>query len=263
MNRLLLIQRMEEKECLGEFDAHINPPNTKIKKVKPNYDYMRKSLGCKIGKFFADPVFSLAGHIFHITFHLKVFGRENLKHLKSGAILTSNHINNVDCALIRYATRGKKLDITVGEFNNYHGVFGSLLRSAGTLPFSDNITCMKNISRAIIEKLNKKHFVLFYPEGSLWWNYRKPRPLHDGAFHFAVKGNCPVVPMFFTFSNRRRRKDGTYSQQFNLFIGKPIYPESNLDKKNNVDYLRTKTEEFNKETYIKFYGEEPKYLSKD
>ncbi len=260
MQRLEILQKIDEKERQRDFNTHITPPNSKLKKVKPNYDYMRSSFTCKLGACFAKPIFKFAGHLFKTTTKLKIYGKNNLKNLNSGAILTVNHINNIDCALVRYATRGYPLDITVGEFNNFTGVFGSLLRSAGTLPFSDNPTCMKNLSRAIKQKLEQKHFVLFYPEGALWYNYRKPRPFLDGAFHFATKSNVPVIPMFFTFSNRKKRRDGTYSQNFHLHIGAPIYPNPNLKPKENIAYLKDQNEFFNRLTYTKFYGKTPEYL---
>ena len=28
----------------------------------------------------------------------------------------------------------------------------------------------------------------------MWWNYRKPKPLQDGAYRFATKHNVPIIP---------------------------------------------------------------------
>ena len=36
--------------------------------------------------------------------------------------------------------------------------------------------------------------VLVYPEQSMWWNYRKPRPLKSGAFKFAIS-SIVILPM--------------------------------------------------------------------
>ena len=253
MNRIEILEKIKEKEAAGDFNSHIVETNQNFKEVSPDYDYLRKHFWNQLGSCFAKPVFSTASFFIARYCHLKIYGKENLKKVDR-AIVTTNHINNIDCALIRNATRGRKLTITVGEFNNYKGVFGSLLRAAGTMPFSDKPSCMRNISRAIKTRLEQKHLVVFYPEGSLWWCYRKPRPLQDGAFYFATKSNVAVLPMFFTFSDRKKRKDGTYKQNFYLHIGEPIYPKEELNLRENVEYLRKANEQFNQDTYNKFYG---------
>lgn len=253
MKRTEILRIIAEKEQAGDFHAHITPPNKYCKEVKPNYDYMRKSFGCKVGAFFARPIFSAASGVISHHCKLKIYGKENLSGITGGAILTSNHINKIDCALIKHATKGHKVEFTVGEFNNFKGVFGSLLRSAGTMPFSSNTTCMRNLARAITSYLDMGHYIVFYPEGSLWWCYEKPRPLLDGAYHYAIKNNVPVVPMFFTFKNLKQRKDGTYKKQFNLHIGAPIYPKVGLDRKQNITYLREENEKFNQKIYDENY----------
>lgn len=253
MNRVEILQKIAEKEAAGDFNSHVTETNPNFKEVSPDYDYLRRHFWNQLGSCFAKPVFSAASFFISRYCHLKIYGKENLKKVER-AILTTNHINNIDCALIRHATRGRKLTITVGEFNNYHGIFGSLLRAAGTMPFSDKPSCMRNISRAIRTRLDQKHLVLFYPEGALWWCYRKPRPLLDGAFYFATKSNVPIVPMFFTFSDRKCRKDGTYKQNFYLHIGEPIYPDPDADLKQNVAYLKEANERFNQKIYDDFYN---------
>lgn len=254
MKRTKILQAIAEKEAAEDWHAHVCPVNTNLKKVKPNYDYMRKSFGCRVGGFFARPIFSFASRFFAHYCKMKIVGKENLALAPNGAIITSNHINNIDCALLRHATRGHKLDITVGEFNNYKGVFGSLLRSAGAMPFSDNSTCMRNLTRAIKARLADGDYIVFYPEGSLWWCYEKPRPLLDGAYFYAAKNNVPVIPMFFTFEKLKQRRDGTYKLRFILHIGKPLFPDPALPTKENVANLRDANFAFNQATYNEFYG---------
>ena len=55
--------------------------------------------------------------------------------------------------------------------------------------------------KAVNTILNEKDFILIYPEKSLWWNYRKPKPLKNGAFNLAVKNNVPVLPIFITMTD--------------------------------------------------------------
>ena len=74
-----------------------------------------------------------------------------------------------------------------------------LFRHCDTLPLSskqENNDRIPKSSRYTTKK--KGEFILIYPEQSMWWNYKKPKPLKDGAFKMAVKSNVPVVPIFIT-----------------------------------------------------------------
>ena len=260
MKRTEIIKKIELKEQTKDFNSHVQQPNEKIKSVEPSYNYLRKGVFNKIGTMLTVPIFNFASCIFARLFKLKVVGKKNLKLIKNqGAILTSNHIHDLDCTLIKKVTLGRKLNIIVGEFNNYRGVFGSMLRAGGTLPLSGSPTCMRNLTKAVEVLLNKKHVVLCYPEGALWWCYEKPRPLLPGAFYYAAKFNVPIVPMFFTFKNLKPRKDGTFKKQFILHIGEPILPKPELNNKENIEYLANANFEFNKNVYEKFYNKKLEY----
>lgn len=261
MKKTEILSNIERLERTRDFHNHAQPPNTIIKKVTPNYDYLRKGFFKQLGSRFAIPIFSLAGLACSNYFQMKIIGKENLKEIKNqGAIVTTNHINDFDCALIKHAVKHRRIFYTVGEFNNYHGFFGSLLRAAGTLPLSDSPQCMKNLTNAIGQILQDKNIIVFYPEGALWWCYEKPRPLVSGAYHYAVKNNVPILPIFFTFINKRKRKNGIYTKKFVLHIGKPIYPDPKLNQKENIKNMMDKNFEFNKTTYETFYNRKLEYL---
>ena len=254
MKRTEMIELMDEMETIGDFNCHICPPNENYVQVTSNYDYEQKGLLKTPVSCLTSNIFKLASIGFARYFDLKVVGRKNLKYVKkTGAILTCNHVHKLDCTLIRYATTRRKLKIIVGEFNNFKGFGGKVLRSACTMPLSKDIKCIKNLYKATGNFLDKKELILFYPEGSLWYCYEKPRPLNSGAYHFAVKFNVPVVPMFFTFKNKKKRKDGTYVKQFILHIGKPIYKQNDLTDKENIQVLKKANELFNKNVYEEFY----------
>lgn len=262
MKKTEILQEIEIKERAGDFNSHVQPPNTRIKKVTPEYDYLRKGLFKQLGSFLTLPIFGFAGWLLGKMFHLKVEGRKNLKLVKGqGCILTTNHIHDIDCALVKQATHGRKTYYTVGEFNNYYGLFGSILRACGTLPFSESPKCMRNLMRAIETLLEKKKMIVFYPEGALWWCYEKPRPVMPGAYYYASKFNVPIVPGFFTFKDLKKRKDGTAKKQFIFHIGKPIYPKAELSLKENIEYLRQANFDFNKQIYESFYNRPLEYLT--
>lgn len=261
MKRTEILKIIEEKERNRDFNSHVQQPNEKIKKVTPKYDYLRKGFFNQLGSFLCVPIFYWASCAFAKGFKLKVEGKENLKLVKdTGVILTSNHVHDLDCTLLNRATGKRRIYITVGQFNNYYGAFGAMLRASATLPLSDSPKCMCNFTKAIGTLLSKKKMIVFYPEGALWWCYEKPRPLLAGSFHFASKFNVPVLPTFFTFKNLKKRKDGTYKKQFILHIGKPIYPKKELNMKENMAYLANENFEFNKQTYESFYNKKLEYL---
>ena len=55
---------------------------------------------------------------------------------------------------------------------------------------------MMEFMEAVETILNDEDFILIYPEQSLWWNYKKPKPLKIGAFKFAAMHKVPVIPIF-------------------------------------------------------------------
>ncbi len=262
MKKTEILKRIEQKERAGDFNTHVQPNNSHVKKITPKYDYLRRGFFNQLGSGLSLPIFSFAGWLFSKTVHLKVEGKENLKLVKGqGCILTTNHINNIDCTLIKHITTGRRTYYTVADFNNYYGLFGAMLRACGTLPFSESPKCMRNLMRAIETLLEKKKMIVFYPEGALWWCYEKPRPVMPGAYYYASKFNVPIVPGFFTFKDLKKRKDGTAKKQFIFHIGKPIYPKAELSLKENIEYLSKANFDFNKQIYESFYNRPLEYLT--
>lgn len=251
---------MDEFERKKDFATHIIPPNEKnILEVTNDYDYMQKGFFTKTGCAFSKMLFNVAKVVISPYCKLKVIGKENLKGINK-AIITSNHINKIDCVLIKKAVGRHKLRITVAYFNNYKSLLGKFMRGAGVMPIGKTIPALKHLSVAIKNYLEKNNYILFYPEGALWWCYEKPRPLIDGAYFFAVKNNVPVIPMFFTFKNIKKKKNGVYKKQFILNIGKPIYPSKDLAPKQNVQYMKNLNMEFNTKIYEEFYNKKLEYL---
>ena len=136
----------------------------------------------------------------------EVNGIENLDSVETGAMITCNHFNPFDSFAIEKTFRmskqaeNKKLYkvIREGNYTNFPGFYGFLFRHCDTLPLSSNKRTMIEFLKAVDTLLKKGEFILIYPEQSMWWNYKKPKPLKDGAFKMAVKSNVPVVPIFIT-----------------------------------------------------------------
>ena len=260
MTRAEKIRLQTEHERARDFSAHVTPPCTgkSVLPVSDDYDYLRGGIFRRLLSCFAVGVFRFVGIFIGRYCRLKIVGKKNLRGVK-GAILTSNHVSIADCILIRRAVGRRKLKITVAEFNNRRGVFGSLLRAGGTVPIGKTLPTMRHLNSAVAEFIRREQLVLFYPEGSLWWCYEKPRPLIEGACLSAARNGAPVVPMFFTFRERGKHRDGTPKKSFTLHIGAPIPTNPDAPLREEAKRLADLAWEFNVKTYEEAYGKKLEY----
>jgi hypothetical protein len=193
----------------------------------------------------------------------EIRGMENLNDLDSGAILTCNHFNPFDCftveQLFRLSGQRKKRQlfkvIREGNYTNFPGFYGFLFKNCNTLPLSQNKKTMYNFLKAVDTILQRGDFILIYPEQSLWWNYRKPKPLKNGAYKFAVKNHVPVLPIFITMEDGDViEENGFPRQEYTVFVEKPIYPKAGLTEREQVSAMRDENFRVWREIYEKFYG---------
>ena len=113
---------------------------------------------------------------------------------------------------------------------------------------------MIEFMKAVDTILQRKDFILIYPEQSMWWNYKKPKPLKNGAFRFAARNNVPVIPIFITMEDSNIiGEDGFFVQEYIINIGEPIYPDGNLSEKENANIMKETNAEVWKKTYEEFY----------
>ena len=112
--------------------------------------------------------------------------------------------------------------------------------------------------------LEKGNLILVYPEQSMWWNYRKPKPLKKGAFIFAARNNVPVIPTFITMRDTDKvDENGSYIQAYTLHILQPIYPDRTLTIQENVNKILGENEVLVKDLYEKIYKEKLTYLPEE
>lgn len=261
-DRLDVIEKIKNYEMLGgdNFfnDVENDPP---IKTLMPeDVDYLKKKFSSKFKNFWANTIirFGIGGVI--KKHKLEIKGIENLKKVKGGAVITSNHYYYFDAAPLVYAlkkTKNKhKLNIIIRE-GNYQipGFFGFLLKNYNTLPLSSNLKTTMNLNKAIDVVLQKGQYLLVYPEQAMWWNYRKPRKYKMGAFRWASKNNVPIIPCFTTMEDLpEREENGLPIQKLTFHIGEPIYPDPNLSTKENAEVMLIKNHDFTIGVYEKTYN---------
>jgi len=267
--RIKILKKIEELEKQGKFDIDAeNDPDGRM--LQPGeVDYLQKKFSTKIKSKYA---YFLARKFMNNLLKNKkliikdIVGIENWKKLNTGAIITCNHFNPFDsfAMQIAYEKSGQKKKmykvIREGNYTGFKGLYGKIFRNCNTLPLSSNPKVMMEFLKAINTHLQNGNFVLVYPEQSLWWNYKKPKPLKEGAFKFAVKNNVPVLPIFITLSDSDIvGEDGFFVQEYTINVLKPIYPNKTLTLKEQIEELKDKNEEMWKDCYEKFYNKKLVY----
>lgn len=192
----------------------------------------------------------------------EIVGAENAMGIEGGAIITQNHFGIGDNTLARILAmrcgRGKRFNIVIQETNAFmKGYFGFLMRHCNTLPVSRSASYMaKNLKPALEHLLAKKHFILIYPEQEMWYNYKKPRALREGAYHYAAEFCVPVIPTFAVMENTSEVDEaGFYVQKHTLFVMPPLYPDPALSVRENREELMRRDAEAKRKAYESFYGE--------
>ena len=260
-HKLELLRRIAELERqeLWHFDVEDDPETYPL--MPDQIDYLNEKLSNKIknkianlfGARFFDKMIAQRQLIIK-----EVRGIENFNAVKGGRIVTCNHFSVGDNYAVWVALRdymeGKMLYkvIREGNYTNPPKPFGLFMRHCNPLPLSSQKATMVKFMRAFAELLRRGETILIYPEQGMWWNYRKPRPMQDGAFSLAARNGVPVVPIFITMEDSDVPDgDGFWVQEYTLHILPAIYPGE------GVPYLRAKKEmkEKNYEAWVKTYEE--------
>ena len=260
-HKLKLIERINEleKSELWHIDAEDDPETYPL--MPDNVDYLNERLSNKVknkianimGARFFDKMIANRQLIIK-----EVRGIENFTEVTGGRFVTCNHFSICDNYAVWVALRdhmnGKMLYkvIREGNYTNPPKPFGLFMRHCNTLPLSSRPATMKKFLRAVKVLLERGETILIYPEQSMWWNYRKPKPMQDGAFSIAVRNKAPVVPIFITMEDSDVPDgDGFFVQEYTIHILPAIYPDESLSY---VD-AKNKMKMENYEAWVKVYEE--------
>lgn len=264
-DRVAVVKKIEELEREGRFDIDVedDPPTRTL--LPGEIDYLRRGLLSRLKTKIA---YSRAKKFLHriidnrLMIIRDIVGLENLQNLNTGAVITCNHFNPFDTFAIHaaYMLSGQE-DRTLyrvireGNYTSYPGFYGFLMRNFYTLPLSSDRRTMVKFTKATNQLLREGNFVLFYPEQSMWWNYRKPKPLKPGAYKFAIQNGVPVLPIFITMKDSDvLGEDGYYIQEYTIHIEKPIWPDPTAYYKDNIERMMGKNAEVWREIYEREYS---------
>jgi len=264
-DRLEILEKIDKLEREGNFDIDAeNDPET-IMLTPDNIDYLKEKrysklknmIANKIGEKFLDYIIKDSKLVIK-----NLNGIENIEKVKTGAMITCNHFNPFDSFSIEEVFRKTKASktkkmykvIREGNYTNFSGFYGFLFRNCDTLPLSSNKRTMVEFIKSVDKILKRGDFILIYPEQSLWWNYKKPKPLKIGAFNLAARNNVPIIPIFITMEDSDTiGEDGFPIQEYTINIEEPIYPDKNLSEKENTERMKEKNYQVWKKVYEDFY----------
>ncbi len=202
--------------------------------VKTGFDYR---LDHPVHNFF----YYLVRILFHpflylfnwIVFGLKIEGRKQLRALHgSGAVSICNHVHPMDCTFLDFAFLPRRAYYLTLESNFRIPIARHLIRFLGGVPLPGKLRCVVEMFDEMGKAARKGCLVQIYPEGVLKPYSDSLQPFRDGAFHFAVKQNLPVLPAIVTYRKPRGlwrlyKKDPCLT----LSLLEPLYPNQDLNKK--------------------------------
>ena len=269
--RVEIVEKIARYEREGRFDEDVEDDPIGRQIEQGEVDYLRKKiksrLKCRIAYSMARKFLDNAIENRQIIIK-EIRGLQNYAELDGGAIVTCNHFNAHDsfAMQIAYESAGQKKKRTLyrvireGNYTAFEGFFGYLMRNYNTLPLASKPAVMKEFIKATDTLLKRGDLVLIYPEQSMWWNYRKPKPLKSGGFYFAAKNKVPVLPCFITMKDSSTiGEDGFPVQEYTIHISKAMYPDPTKSVSENTQMLMEKNYGIWKEIYEREYGIELRY----
>lgn len=271
-DRLKVIDNIKMNTERGDFNSkvEINDPILSTKEARDitnNYLANRNTFPYKFKSFIARIIANIGGSV--INKNTEIVGEIDNDILCGGAIITSNHFSPLENTIIRHYARknGVKRMNVVSQVTNFamKGFIGFLMNYTDTIPIStDHRYLAKDLVEIIDEKVKKKELILIYPEQEMWFNYRKPRPHREGAYHYAAKLSLPVISCFVEIIDEDRLDTmDFYKVRYKLHLLGVLYPDKDKSVKENRLELCEKDYQLKKQAYERIYNKKLDYKFED
>jgi 1-acyl-sn-glycerol-3-phosphate acyltransferase len=267
--RLEVLKKIEEyeKKSLWHLDVEDDPETYPL--FPEMVDYLNKKFSSKIKNRFANfcAVRFYEKMIKNKRLIIKeVRGIENFLAVDGGKFITCNHFSVCDNYAVWKALKkhmsGRMLYkvIREGNYTNPPKGFGLFMRHCNTLPLSSKSATMKKFLGAVGVLIERGESILIYPEQAMWWNYKKPRPLQEGAFSLALRYNAPIVPIFITMEDSDIQDgDGFFVQEYTINILPAIYPDKNIPQRSAKEKMKQQNYDCWVRVYEEFYNKKLEY----
>lgn len=267
-NKEVVIDNIKKAIQDGELNRKVEVNDPKLtseeqQEIIKSYIESQGTISYKIKNKIARRIVKLATKM--LNKETEIIGLENAKNIKTGAIITSNHFNPIDNTIIQKLSRklGKKRLYIVNQITNLamDGFIGFMMNYTDTIPISKQIGYLKKEFPHIIQKiLEKKQYILIYPEEEMWFNYKKPRTLKPGSYYLAAKNNVPIIPCFVEMVDLGEKDNDEFNKvKYILHVLKPIYPDAKKTVKENTEIMMCEDYNQKKESYEKAYGKKLDY----
>ena len=267
-NKWEVINNIKMQAKQGEYNKKVELGDPKLTSEEKNkiinkYLENRNKISFKLKTKIAKITISILTSIMHKD--TKIVGLENIKDLETGGIITSNHFNPLDSLIIQKLARKiyKKRLYIISQETNFamKGIIGFFLNYSDIIPITDQVNYMKRDFPKIVKNILKDgNLILIYPEEEMWFNYKKPRPLKEGAYYFSAKNNVPIISCFVEMKETSKKDNDEFNKlKYVLHVLKPIYPNPNITAKENSVIMKEIDYNQKKEAYEKAYNKKLTY----
>lgn len=196
--------------------------------VPDDFPYLRRDPLWNLLAFLAYRVIvtPIAWFYCRVFYGLRIYGRENLRHIRGGYCLYGNHTQYaVDAFLPTLIAFPRKAHILTGpDAVSLYGL-RTLVQMLGGMPLPTSPRGLPHLTEAVTARLRQHRVVCAYPEAHIWPYYTGIRPFSSGSFSYPVRAQVPAVPYVLTYRPRRLFKQAR--PRISVYIGTPIYPDPN------------------------------------
>lgn len=173
---------------------------------------------------------------------IRVKGKKNIKKLHGkGAFIFSNHVAISDVVKFQsYVFFWRRRVNIIGYPDTLTmPIVRNLTRALGylPLPLPGDVKNMVNLMDAMKFYIEKKQFILIYPEAHIWPYYTKIRNFRSGSFNYPARLEAPVLPVVTTW----RKSKFCKKPKQTLYILEPIFPDPEKTSAENKEYLYEET----------------------
>lgn len=239
-------EKKVDKDLINQYDtipedSHVLHLWQPLKfKVDKNFIFIHSNILFKIVSkiivFIAYPILLILNKL---ILNFKIYDFCNLRDVKGGKITVSNHVHFLDCTMIGIANFPYTTYFTSLESNFKIPIVKQLITILNTLPIPTDKKYTLDFRNSINQLLKNGSTVHFYPESSLWPYCTRIRNFKNGAFHFAVENNVPIVPCVYVFSEVTGWRSIFRKKPFiNMKILTPTYPDLSLSKADAINLLK-------------------------
>lgn len=228
--------------------AHLLPVEQLHKaEVGHDYPYIDHSFYYKFWNFlYYLQSRTLINFLQYFRYGFRLRGKENIKKhkelFKNGAMTVSNHTFRWDMSGVFTAIGWRQLRFPIWR-DQLAGKDARRMHTMGGIPVPESVADMRKFYSALDYYHKEGYWLHFFAEESRWEFYTPIRPFKKGAFVFAKRLNIPIIPMAYSYRERKGfLKLFGKEACVTLNVGEPILPDPNITDKNaQIDDMRRRT----------------------